>query len=166
MTPPIVLAPLKRTAVARVHHLELPASQEAFVGRVEDMTDEPDLIQDFHHVTSEAVVVGFFKIDRDFSRRVTHLPRGCHALRGLLVGGQFQRRGFGTAILQALPAYVRDRYGVDRLWLSVDCANSVAVDAYASNGWARHGPDFPGRSGPEFVMRLDLPVAQINRSTS
>ncbi len=153
----ITLKPLARSAIDRVAHLILPAQQEPFVGAIAEMTDDPSSFVDLHHAIHGEDVVGFFKIDRDFSRVVDRLPTGTFAMRGLLIGGQFQGRGYGAALLAALPDYLRRTYpGVSDIWLSVDDANSVAIACYQVAGWVISGPHRNGRSGTEYVMRLVL----------
>ncbi len=149
-------APLARADVARVQHLTLPEAQSAFVGEIAEMTAEPDLLQEFHLVASDDEIVGFFKIDRDFSRRVPRLPSRAHGLRGVLIGGQYQGRGFGGALFAVLPAYVKGRYSIGELWLSVDQTNTHAIALYERHGWQADGEAHQGRCGPEQVMRLDL----------
>lgn len=121
------------------------------------MTAEPDALQDFHHALRVDTVVAFFKIDRDFARRIPWLPSGCLGFRGLLVGGQYQGRGIGRALLAALPAYLRTVYpGETAVWLSVDAGNTVALGAYGRAGWQAHPTRFDGRVGPEIVMQQTL----------
>ncbi|QGX98987.1 GNAT family N-acetyltransferase [Roseovarius faecimaris] len=154
MTLGLVLSPLPRSQVQEVAHLKLPGHQRDFVGDIAEMTDEPDLIQDFHIARAGTEAVGFFKIDRDFSRRIARLPAGAHALRGLLIGGQYQGRGYGHALLSQLGAYVAGHYDIDALWLSVDESNAAAATLYGRCGWHIEGAPHQGRVGPEIVMRL------------
>jgi len=152
----VTLTPLPRDRVDRVAHLTLPPFQADFVGAISEMVDEPDPLQEFHVIRHGAEIVGFFKIDRDFSRRIAHLPVAAHALRGLLIGGQYQRRGFGQAALAALKDYARTQYDTPALWLSVDDSNQVAIALYQRNGWQANGAPYQGRVGLERVMTLPL----------
>ncbi len=150
------LAPLLREEVAKVKHLGLPDTQADFVGTISEMTNEPDLLQDFHYARYGNDVVGFFKIDRDFSRTVTRLPKGTHGFRGLLIGAQFQRQGFGHALLSELPGYVARHYLISGLWLAVDADNFHAIRLYKRHGWVLDGPQRKGRVAMEDVMRLPI----------
>ncbi|MEL7256844.1 MAG: GNAT family N-acetyltransferase [Pseudomonadota bacterium] len=152
----LVLAPLPREDIAKVGHLTLPEAQTDFVGTISEMTNEPDLLQDFHYARDGENVVGFFKIDRDFSRTVTRLPEGTHGFRGLLIGAQFQGKGFGHALLAELPVYVARHYPISDLWLAVDAENSHAIELYKRHGWVVDGPQRKGRIAMEDVMRLPI----------
>ncbi len=152
----ITLAPLSRREVGRVLHLELPIHQNGFVAPIAEMVDEPDQKQDFHVILTAKTPVGFFKIDRDFTRRISRLPPGAHGFRGLLIGGQFQGQGLGSVALAVLRDYVMQHYCISALWLSVDEANATAIKLYAACGWQPDGLAHQGRIGAEQVMRLDL----------
>lgn len=156
----ITLAALSRAQIARVQHLARPPSQAAFVGSIAEMSASSDPLQDFHIAKSGSDIVAFFKIDRDFARRLPHLPEGAHGLRGLLVGGQYQRLEYGRALFANLPHYVKALYPqTSELWLSVDAANAPAIALYMQQGWRAFGPRHRGRSGAEIVMRLPTKLA-------
>ncbi len=154
----ISFAPLPRADVARVAHLQLPPEQRGFVGPIDEMSADPDPFQDFHIVLHNTETVGFFKIDRAFERIETRLPAASHGLRGLLIGGQYQRRGIGTEMLSHLPAYARQTYPSARvLHLRVDVENQPAVRAYLAHGWQMSDlTPAEGRSGPEHILNLTL----------
>ncbi len=153
----ITLHPLPRPDIGRVQHLVLPDAQVPFVGPIAEMTADPDLLKHFHMVERSGEPVGFFKLDCDFSRQIKRLPTGALGLRGVLVGGQYQGNGIGTALFSALPSYLADQYpDASEIWLSVDTINQAAIALYEKHGWTRDGPAFVGRSGPECVMRLGL----------
>ena len=153
----ITLRQLPRDQKNRVAHLILTEPQYPFVGEIAELTAEKDALTDFHCAQRGETFVGFFKIDRDFSRKVARLDEGTLGFRGLLIGGQYQGLGYGSALLAALPAYLRGAYaGWNEIWLSVDKANAAAIGVYQKSGWQVCGPDREGRSGPEQVMRLEL----------
>ncbi len=163
---PVEIVPLPRAEISRIAHLRLPPSQGAWVGEIAEMVGDTVTLRDFF--CARAVVqsgaprvVGFFEIDRAFERRDPRLSTGAHGLRGLLIGGQFQRFGFGTGLLSALPGFLRGHYrDLDAVYLSVDRQNAPAIRAYRAFGWRDTGlAPFAGRSGPEDVMVLSL--AQI-----
>lgn len=157
MSPSLTLAPLPGSETGRVLHLELPDHQEPFVGAIAEMAADPDPAQDFHAVSANGQVIGFFKVDTDFSTRIHRLPTGAHGVRGILIGGQYQGHGYGRRFLEALPNYLKSHYPNAGFWLSVDQGNELATRLYLGTGWRVDGDPFEGRSGPEWVMRLDLP---------
>ncbi|MEJ6402520.1 GNAT family N-acetyltransferase [Yoonia sp. 2307UL14-13] len=153
----ITIQPLQRAQKDRVAHLILTEPQYPFVGEIHELTAEKDPQTDFHTGLRGETHVGFFKIDRDFSRVVDRLPMGTFGFRGLLIGGQYQGLGYGTALLTALPDYLRKTYPeLTEIWLSVDKANDRAIRCYEKTGWLVDGPGRDGRSGLEQVMRLGL----------
>ena len=153
----ISIHPLPWTQIDKVAHLILTEPQYPFVGQIHEMTAEKDRLTDFHCALRGTTYVGYFKIDRDFSRIVTRLPQGTTGFRGLLIGGQYQRLGYGSALLTALPDYMRKTYPKCRdLWLSVVKHNARGISVYEKAGWVVDGPDREGRHGPEQVMRLKL----------
>lgn len=154
----ITLAPLPRDAVAEVAHLQLPPAQRGFVGLIAEMTAEPDPLKDFHVARHTHETVGFFKIDQDFSRSDPRLKPGTHGLRGLLIGGQYQKRGLGAALLEQLPSYLAKTYPDQTgMTLRVDENNQPAIRAYLASGWqlSTMAP-FAGRTGPELTLTLCL----------
>ncbi|WP_373635601.1 GNAT family N-acetyltransferase [Yoonia sp. SS1-5] len=151
---------MPRAQIQHVAHLILTEPQYPFVGEIKELTAEKDPLTDFHCGRRGETYVGFFKIDRDFSRIVDRLPEGTFGFRGLLIGGQYQGLGYGSALLAALPVYLRDTYpDMSDIWLLVDTANARAIQCYEKSGWVVDGPGREGRSGPEQVMRLQLSAA-------
>jgi len=136
----ITLQPLSRNHIDRVAHLILTEPQYPFVGKIAELTAERDDLTDFHCALRGPTYVGFFKIDRDISRKIDRLPAGTLGFRGLLIGGQYQK---------AYP-------GVDEVWSFVDIANTLAIHCYEKTGWSVSGPGREGRSGPEQIMRMQL----------
>ena len=153
----ITLQPLSRNHIDRVAHLILTEPQYPFVGKIAELTAERDDLTDFHCALRGPTYVGFFKIDRDISRKIDRLPAGTLGFRGLLIGGQYQGLRYGTALLAALPDYLQKAYpGIDEVWSFVDIANTLAIHCYEKTGWSVSGPGREGRSGPEQIMRLPL----------
>lgn len=153
----ITLHPLPWTQVDRVAHLILTEPQYPAVGQITEMTAEQDRLTDFHCALRGTTYVGYFKIDRDFSRIVTRLPQGATGFRGLVIGGQYQGVGYGRALLSALPDYLRQTYpALNDIWLSIAKYNTHGIAVYEKAGWVVDGPDRDGRTGPEQVMRLAL----------
>ncbi len=153
----ITLHPLARSDAGKVAHLVLPETQTSFVGTVDEMANDPDPQIRLHFAAHQDQVIGFFKTDLDLSRRIKELAPNTLGLRGLLIGGQYQGRGFGTALLAALPHYLRRTHPeASAIWLSVDAGNKHAIRCYEKAGWVKAGRPRAGRCGPEHVMRLQL----------
>ncbi len=155
----ITISALPRDRVEEVLHLALGPGQADFVGTIDEMVKDPLPTRDFHMVRDGAERVGFFKIDRDYAAFHDFAdPRGW-GLRGLLIGAQYQGRGLGRAMLAALPDYLKGHYPGQRLYyLTVNCRNARAYTAYLSGGWTASGGLYHGgSSGPQHILRLDLP---------
>ncbi|HCQ63875.1 MAG TPA: GNAT family N-acetyltransferase [Rhodobacteraceae bacterium] len=152
----VTLAPLPPDAHDRVRHLEVADSQLDFVAAIEQMLGEPTPGVDFHGISTGDEAVGFFKIDPPGVSCFDFVAADALGLRGLLVGAQYQGKGYGGAAMAALPAYLRARYDAPRAMLSVDDSNPVAHRLYLAHGWVDTGELHHGRAGPAPVLQLTL----------
>ena len=73
---------------------------------------------------------------------------GPYYLWRLLIDRRFQRRGYGTAALDAIVAYVRTRPGAAILWVSAGQGEGSPQPFYERYGFVRDGPDRRGRGRP------------------
>ncbi len=103
-------------------------------------------------------VVGFFKTDRDYAKRHDFAPPGIPGLRGMLIGAQYQGKGYGRAVMAALPAYLAGVFpGKSAILLTVNCTNPLARHVYLAGGWRDTGALYQGgRTGPQHILQLDL----------
>ncbi|WP_373353883.1 GNAT family N-acetyltransferase [Pseudoroseicyclus sp. CXY001] len=154
----VTLAPLPRAQGAAVQHLEVPEPQLSFVAPIRQMLGEERESVEFHKVLAGAEAVGFFKIDRAYGQDSGFAGPKDTGLRGFLIGGQYQGRGYGRAALEALPAYLRETYpGLALVRLTVNHQNPVARRLYLATGWRETGLVWRGgRHGPQDVLALDL----------
>lgn len=74
-----------------------------------------------------------------------------HFLWKLLIDERYQRRGFGTATLDLVVAYFRDR-GVDAIWTSAGVGAGGPVAFYERYGFERTGE----LDGDEVLLRLEI----------
>lgn len=154
----ITLAPVAQDARALVAGLRVRADQERFSGQVEDAFAKPDPAIDFHCIRQGARVVGFFKIDRAYAKKITIVPQGSLGLRAFLLDHRAQGKGIATQAVRCLPAYLHVQYPqARRLYLTVNCANPAAIRCYLKGGFVDTGDIWPhGRAGPQHVMRLNI----------
>lgn len=150
------LAPLPADQHDCVRHLRVRPGQLDFVAEIEQMLGEPTPGVEFHAILDGDGAVGFFKIDPPGVSTFDFVPDDAISMRGLLVGAQYQGRGFGRAAMAALPAYLAARYDAPRAVLAVDAANPVALRTYLSGGWSDSGDMHETRSGQAHVLTLDL----------
>jgi len=78
---------------------------------------------------------------------------GPYYLWRLLIDERHQRRGYGTAALDAIVAYLRDRPGADVLYTSVGQGEGSPQPFYERYGFVATGRIVED----ELVLRLDLP---------
>lgn len=163
-TSPLQLSPLPRGETERVLHLALLPEQSQFVAPIEQMVGEIDPSVDFHLGTVAGEPVAFFKIDRDYPSKLNEAPLDACGfepddlgLRGMLVGQQFQGRGYGKAVMAQLKSYLSTHYQARRVFLTVNCRNPAAIHLYRSGGWDDTGQLYlGGRAGPQHIFRLTL----------
>jgi diamine N-acetyltransferase len=98
------------------------------------------------------VPVGFVMLGLDAPPGDERYPFPCFLWR-LLIDERFQRRGYGSATIDAVVRLLlRDRPGTDVLFTSVAPGPASAVGFYEHYGFVRTGEIFDG----EIVLRLGL----------
>ncbi|MDQ0455195.1 GNAT family N-acetyltransferase [Rhizobium paknamense] len=158
------LAPLSRHDRFRVEHLQLPPQQQMFAGTIEAAfaSDEADV--DFHMGLAGDEPVCFFKIDRGYAERLADFDLatagfvpGDLGLRAMIVGSQYQGKGYGKAAMAALPDHLRQHYPAHNAFLTVNLRNPVAIGVYKKGGWEDTGQHYlGGKVGPQHLFRLRL----------
>lgn len=147
-----------------VLHLALLPEQSQFVAPIDQMIGETDPTVDFHVGTVAGEAVAFFKIDRDYKSKISTAPLDACGfepndlgLRGMLVGAQFQGRGYGKAVMAQLKSYLSRHYQARHVFLTVNCRNLAAIHLYRAGGWEDTGQLYlGGKSGPQHIFRLTL----------
>ena len=74
-----------------------------------------------------------------------------HYLWKLLIDGRYQRRGFGTATLDLVADFFRQR-GVEVMWTSTGDGDGSPIPFYERYGFERTGDLFENR----VLLRFDL----------
>jgi len=144
---------------ARVLRLAPLADQQRFSGRASDTLALAT------HPTRRAVTaldddgepVAFMILDSGPSMIAVHRP-GTVGVRGFYVDARHQGRGIGTAVLRALPGYVREHYPhADRIALTVNVSNETAQRAYVRAGFVDTGERYAAvPSAPQLVLEYRL----------
>ena len=146
---------------AAVLALSVAPDQEAFVASVEDSFH--DAIADARacprmwSVHAERHVVGFVMISDGIpaERLATdHDLIGPYFLWRLLIDRAEQRKGYGTAVLDAIVDYLATRPGAAVLWTSAGRGPGTPQPFYERYGFVMTGEIMH----KEVVLRLDLPV--------
>jgi RimJ/RimL family protein N-acetyltransferase len=101
--------------------------------------------------------VAFMILDTGASMVAVHRP-GTVGVRGFYVGAEHQGRGIGTAVLRALPDYVREHYPqADRIALTVNEVNPTAQRAYFRAGFVDTGERYSAvPNSPQLVLEYRL----------
>ena len=101
-----------------------------------------------HH---DDTVVGFIMFGQDIETMRWHIVR-------LMIGAQYQRRGYARAAMRQLIAQLAERPDCDAVIISYMPGNVAAERLYESLGFVKTGEfDEDG----EVLMRLELPSAVI-----
>jgi RimJ/RimL family protein N-acetyltransferase len=101
--------------------------------------------------------VGFFVLDVGPTMPAVH-GAGVVGVRGLFVAAEHQGRGHGGAMLQAMPAFVRERFpDATRIALTVNVTNERAIRAYRRAGFTDTGRFYTaGPLGAQHVLEYEL----------
>ncbi|MBI3750418.1 MAG: GNAT family N-acetyltransferase [Chloroflexi bacterium] len=145
---------------ARALAVQRGPGQEHYVASVEksfaDAIESPEAAPRYWTVNDGDEVVGFVMIsDGVPAGEIEADPTliGPYFLWRLLIDERHQRQGYGTATLDALVAYLRDRPGAIELYTSC-----VPGDGTPQPFYERYGFVPTGRiEEDEVVLRLDLP---------
>jgi diamine N-acetyltransferase len=144
---------------AAVIALRVAAGQDQFVATVEqsfaDALEHPEACARFWAVYDGEDVVGFTMISDNIPRETLDADStliGPYFLWRLLIDRRCQRRGYGTATLDAVVDYVRGRPGGDTLYTSAGQGEGSPQPFYERYGFVPTGEVVDD----EVVLRLDL----------
>ena len=134
----VTLGPIGDDNLEAVLALRVSEAQENFVSSVADSLqearDEPGGRAITWAIYDEETPVGFVMI----SDEVEGPGYIAHFLWKLLIDERYQRGGFGTATLDLVAAYFRER-GVDVMWTSAGQGDGSPVTFYERYGFERTG---------------------------
>ena len=103
-------------------------------------------------IYADGVMVGFLLFDYD-----PEIPGW--SLSRMMIGAQYQGRGYGTAAVKAFLQYIRDTMAIRELCLCVELENTVAAALYHKLGFRDVGTveyDFDGVHYVETQMKIAL----------
>jgi ribosomal protein S18 acetylase RimI-like enzyme len=136
----ISLRPITEANLAAVTALQLGPGQERFVSTVADSMREAietpagRAIQWAVHAAE--IPVGFVMISDEVDDLPGYIP---HYLWKLMIDHRYQRRGYGTAALDLVAGYFRDRPGVDVLSTSAGQGPGSPIPFYERYGFRQTG---------------------------
>ncbi len=151
-----IVSDADRTAVLG---LRLNPGQERFVASVKESLQEAAVetraCPRMWSVHDDALLVGFVMISDGIpaERLATDDDLiGPYYLWRLLIDARHQHRGYGTAVLDGLVAYLRGRPDADTLWTSAAPGEGTPQPFYERYGFVPTGDTMDA----EVVLRLDL----------
>ena len=147
----VSLRPITDANREAVEALAVTPDQGRFVSGVRESifeaAEEPDAQALYWAIYAEETLVGFVMI----ADEVGSPDYIAHFLWKLLIDEHYQRRGFGTATLDLIVEYFRNR-GVGTMWTSVGQDVGSPVTFYERYGFKLTG-DFHGN---EILLRLEI----------
>jgi diamine N-acetyltransferase len=148
----VSLRPLSESNRDAVEALRVSPSQEQFVSSVAESlleaAEHPDAHALYWAVYADDTPVGFVMI-ADEVGGPEYIP---HYLWKLLIDERYQRQGFGTATLDRIVEYFRERPGVEVLNTSAGQGDGSPLTFYERYGFERTGEVRDG----EVLLRLKL----------
>lgn len=141
-----------------VSGVSVAPDQLVFSGSVAEAFADAEEGVDFHGIFEGDMAVGFYKIDRLYSRTLSDRPAPLLGLRAFMIDHRQQGRALATRAVQGLATYLPPLYpGYDAVWLTVNLRNPGAIRCYLKGGFADTGDIHPtGEAGPQHIMRLEL----------
>jgi diamine N-acetyltransferase len=143
---------------AAVEAVRILPEQEEYGDRVVDALEEAARSPDGHPwyraiYAGDDLPAGFVMLSLDVPAGDERYPYR-YFLWKLLIDARFQRRGYGTATIDAVVDLLRDYPGADALFTSAVCGPASPVTFYERYGFVRTGEIVDD----EIVLRLDLPT--------
>ena len=147
----VSLRPITDTNREAVEALAVTPDQGRFVGGVRESileaAEESDARALYWAIYADETPVGFVMI----ADEVDSPDYMAHYLWKLLIDERYQRGGFGTATLDLIVEYFRNR-GVGTMWTSAGQGKGSPVSFYERYGFERTGD----LHGDEILLRLEI----------
>jgi RimJ/RimL family protein N-acetyltransferase len=103
-------------------------------------------------------VIGFFKLDLNYSNVYDFCPDNALGLRTFVLDKSMQGQGLGTKAVKALTPYLKTHYAnYSTIYLTVNCQNPAAQGCYLKAGFESLKERYLGGSaGPQYIMRKNI----------
>ncbi|UWQ52730.1 GNAT family N-acetyltransferase [Leisingera caerulea] len=152
------LRPVARSEFDLVSRIQVEPDQVRYSGTVAQAFEENEEGVDFHAILDSSRAVGFFKIDRLYHETYEFAQADELGLRAFMIHSDDQGKGYATAAVAALKAYLPACYPDRRaVVLTVNMQNPGAVRCYLKGGFADTGGINPhGLAGPQHILRMGL----------
>ncbi|WP_264905642.1 GNAT family N-acetyltransferase [Vibrio sp. STUT-A11] len=130
------------------NHVKFASTPQAFLS---DSTPHIDKVV----VRYKGDVIGFFKLDLNYSEYFDFCSSNALGFRTLALDTRMQGKGLGTECMKRLATYVASNYAMrDYIYLTVNCKNTGAKVCYEKAGFEDTGKLYlNGPAGPQHIMR-------------
>lgn len=151
----IELAPLQKADRPQVLALRLDEAQLQFAGTPAQFLEDESPSSHLHLVKHKGDVIGFFKLDLNYSKHYAFCPESGIGLRFFVIDASQQGQGFGTEAAAGMLSYVKKHYpDYNAVYLTVNCKNPSARRCYLKAGFEDTGELYlGGAAGPQHIMR-------------
>ena len=141
-----------------VKAVSLFEDQILFATTAEDFLESESATMHLYVIKQDGHIVGFFKIDTVYFRDVDFCSENCIGLRTFVIDQKLQGKGIGKQALMALFTYLAKNYSnYQRIYLTVNCKNTVAKRCYETAGFTFTGERYlGGLFGPQEIMYHDI----------
>lgn len=154
----IQIEKLADSHTAGVQAVTLAAEQVKFAGTADEFIADTSVSIHRYIIKLDSVVVGFFKIDTDYSAQFDFCTKNALGLRAFAIDLRQQGQGVGSASVQALLPFLQEHYpSYDAIYLTVNCKNPGARACYLKGGFIDTGEHYlGGLAGPQYIMQASI----------
>jgi RimJ/RimL family protein N-acetyltransferase len=151
----ITIEKMKTRHLAGVITLSVVEEQRKFVGTIDEILANANAQIRPHIILVGDEIVGFFLIDTTYSKNYDFARQSNSiGLRSFFISKEHQGKGYAKQAILALPNYLSEAYPHhSKIFLTVNCQNSIAKELYLKGGFQDtstlyHG----GAAGPQHIM--------------
>lgn len=149
---------LSSDTLSLVKLIELDDEHEKFASSVDEFLHSGSEHIHLFVIRLNQAVVGFFKLDVQYSKSHQFCTTKDIGLRTLAIDKKFQGQGLGFLSLKKLANYLSDHYsGFKSVYLTVNHKNAAAISLYEKAGFEYTGENYlEGPAGPQHIMRKNI----------
>ncbi|WP_325893058.1 GNAT family N-acetyltransferase [Grimontia sp. NTOU-MAR1] len=109
-------------------------------------------------ISSDNTLVGYFKIDDNFSSEVLGEKNAGVGLRSFAIDRRYQGKGIGKKAVSIIANSISEEFTTyEWVYLTVNCKNKAAYHTYLKGGFEDTGELYlDGPIGPQHIMRAKL----------
>ena len=141
-----------------VSNLSVHMEQQPYVDTIKKLLEGKKDDWEYHVIKEDNVIVGFFNIDVTYSQHYEFVEKEALGLRAFFIDKNHQGKGIARKTLSQLGQYLGENYPEWwNIYLTVNCKNTVAYNAYLNSGFVDTGDLYHGaKLEPQHIMRQHL----------